>query len=554
MKRNDQNNPQGFGYPQQNGYPQDIYQGYSAPQGYQAPQGYPQAPGYTQAFTSQAQGFSRQPGMNQAQGYQQATGYQPAPGYQAGRNYQTPQVPVTEPPAAPAAAPSYGGQQPYPQGSYTQPGAPAFGQAQPGYPGQGWEQQNGYPRQNGTGYGYGGNQQQSPGSYIPQMPSSYTQAYTAQGYPAAGGYQQGYGAYNTQMGRNPQPAFFPNQDAGQVPLNGGGYVPQKVPVRKMPFELPDLWLLIISAVLLILFALGMFASGMSFMKWVFIVLAAGASAALWIRPMTDTNKRLCFTVVFGLLVLVSIIGVLTGGTGAKRTAAQQSAVTQAGAPDPTQVPEDYLPAVQAAVQAQAAPTQQPTQDMLLGERAKLFLKYWSTNNYDEMLKLCSPNWISQQDDARQKLFQTLGIRTPVGEAQPESVSGTEFDTSRTVYINTEMSHNDGRDENSWYKLPVMMVKENDIWYIQPESLRSNVPTVTPAMPTISPPPTPTVKADTPLYYNPNGGSYYHIDPYCKAADKKLLPFQGVFTYAELNNPPYNQLERCNVCGAPFKDD
>ena len=56
-----------------------------------------------------------------------------------------------------------------------------------------------------------------------------------------------------QMGRSPQMPVNPQQEpGGQVPLNGGGYVPPPVPVKRGPFVMTDAYLLILSAVLLAL--------------------------------------------------------------------------------------------------------------------------------------------------------------------------------------------------------------------------------------------------------------------------------------------------------------
>ena len=568
MKRNDKNNPQGYGYPQQNGYPQDNFQGYSAPQGYQASQGYPQATGYTQGYP-QAQGypqptyFRQNQGYQQNGGYQQNTGYQPnagfqqpqgygqAQGFNAGSPYQTPQVPT--PQAEQATAASEPVQAPYAQGGYPQQGGQGYGQAPQGMPGPVYPQQNGYPRQNPAGYGYGGNQPQA-GSYIPQTPS-YTQPYntTMQGYPQVNGYTQGYPSYNTQMGRNPQAAFNPNQNMdGRVPLNGGGYVPQPVPVRKAPFELKDTYLLIASAVLLIMFALGMFAAGMSFLKVPFVLLAAGAAAAMWIKPMTDDNKRLCFTIVFGLLVLVTIIGFVTSGMGGSRRSntQQQAAMSQAGVPDPTAAAgyEQPAPPTVAPVEATLSPEQDESKRT--ADRAIEFVQAWGNNDFDAMLKLISPKWIANSNNPRNDLFSALGVKTPV-DVSFVQINGTVNDTSRGVVLDVEMNNNNGKD-NSRYRVTIQMEVLDGVWYVDPESLRSNEKVTDTPKPTLTQAPTPVAYPDTVLFYNPKNGSYYHLDPNCKAVDKKYLPLQGSFMFKEIDQEPYKNLVRCNTCAAPLR--
>ncbi len=53
-------------------------------------------------------------------------------------------------------------------------------------------------------------------------------------------------------------------------------------------------------------------------------------------------------------------------------------------------------------------------------------------------------------------------------------------------------------------------------------------------------------ADTPLYYNPNGGSYYHSTANCPGVRSKFLPLTA-FTYGELDTEPYSKLTPCPNC-------
>lgn len=55
-----------------------------------------------------------------------------------------------------------------------------------------------------------------------------------------------------------------------------------------------------------------------------------------------------------------------------------------------------------------------------------------------------------------------------------------------------------------------------------------------------------------LFYNPDGGSRYHVDQNCPSTSPKYLPFSGSFTWAEMNDAPYAELKPCSVCGAPAR--
>ena len=49
-----------------------------------------------------------------------------------------------------------------------------------------------------------------------------------------------------------------------------------------------------------------------------------------------------------------------------------------------------------------------------------------------------------------------------------------------------------------------------------------------------------------LYYNPNGGKYYHSSPYCAAVKEKYWPLTS-FRYGQLSEAPYSKLTRCSAC-------
>lgn len=58
-----------------------------------------------------------------------------------------------------------------------------------------------------------------------------------------------------------------------------------------------------------------------------------------------------------------------------------------------------------------------------------------------------------------------------------------------------------------------------------------------------------VSASTPLYYNPDGGQFYHGLAHCPSVAKKYLPLSP-FTYIELYNSPFDALSPCSTCAPP----
>ena len=56
--------------------------------------------------------------------------------------------------------------------------------------------------------------------------------------------------------------------------------------------------------------------------------------------------------------------------------------------------------------------------------------------------------------------------------------------------------------------------------------------------------------DTPLYYNPSGGNYYHTSSFCYSA--KSVTFVP-FTYGELEEETFARLSRCPFCAPPLRE-
>ena len=101
-----------------------------------------------------------------------------------------------------------------------------------------------------------------------------------------------------------------------------------------------------------------------------------------------------------------------------------------------------------------------------------------------------------------------------------------------------------------------MTREADgLWYVDPGSLQifeytADGPYADTASETAEE--TPEAAENTMLYYCPEGGEYYHADQNCQRVNEKFLPLKGSFTYGELENEAYKDLQPCNICGAPLR--
>ncbi len=508
-------------------------------------QGYGQTPGQRGYPTPQvpfAQGNEQQGYGQPQQGFTQGQQGE-YPGYAGGYGYAQ----AGQPNAQPV-------QQPY--------------SAQPNMP-QPMAGQTNNPYAATAGYPYsvppqGGNQ----GSFIPQTP--YSPGYTSPGYqpPAAGynvpqqpGYQQapmngyqsqqypGYNPYG-QMGRQP---LLPQQQEydPSIPLNGGGYKPPKQHIARRKFQFRDWHLLVMGSILIALFVVAVLLTKSTALKIAFMVLAAGSAAFLWIKPLVAENRRLTYSIVAMALCVLTAVSFLMK-TGSDRTNEPDADAAGAAATAGIYGENGQVPEIPQNSSEEETPSPESKDNILL-DRLAAFFRHWNKNEQDDMLNLCAPSWKKKYENPRTSLFLLLGNRTPTSFS-PQSITGTDADSSRQVTIITEIDRKNNKKPEK-YQMKVLMVKEENEWYVDPQSLQSYENLETPD-PNITEPPTPTPSAvmypNTPLYYNPNKGEYYHYDPNCPNVNKRFLPLQGVFTYSQINDEPYSKLKPCNVCGAPLR--
>ena len=586
-------NMPGYSYIQPNTYPQNAYQGTPA-----APQGGMQNSAGYGAQTPPASAFSFTAPQNAsafgaARQAPATGGYAPVPPTPATGGYMPVQPGTATGGFQPVqAAPAAGGYNPVPpaqfSGGYSPvPPAQVSGGFSPVPPMAG---NNGYspvpPAAANAAYPVY-HPQTAPssqaGSFIPKTP--YSPGYTAgAGYaqggyqkPAANGYPQGYSAF-TQMGRNvPQSAVpqttAPQQKPDQVPLNGGGYIPHQVRVRRRPPEKPDIIMYAAAGVLVLLFILGMFVpvNGFQWLKWLFLIPTAAAIAALWLRPFIDNGKRLCFSIVGGALCVVMIVSMFgvsgqsdpTNKASGSRTVSQQTSQGSgtksgnSGSGSPSGSNEGYGGSnYQEGTAGQSGDGQ--SEEAVVNAAAKDRLRQvficWSSNDLDKMVELCLPSWRVKQENAKKTLFQLLQNRTPIGNVQLVNEPAQNGD-SLSFILQVTISRNNGKDP-ILSQMTVRMVIESGIWYVDPNSLKSNEIQETPdpnATPEITPAPTPYVDGNTVLYYNPDGGKLYHLDANCISVHSKYTPLKGSFRYSQINDDKYAALEPCNVCAAPLRN-
>lgn len=501
----------------------------------------PQQPGFSQGNYPPAQGYAPNGGYapNDAygQGYAPQNGYgQPQYGQQGYADYQQPYG-------------QQGYQQPYGQQGYQQP----YGQQGYQQPyGQGYEQQ-----------GYQQPYQQQP--YDQQgfvQPGGYQQPYEQQGYqqPNPAYNQQGYSQQNPQeTDLPPEQQYAQYTPDGQrvYPTSGrSGFRVQPAAHREIPWD--TIAKVLMFGVLPILFILSMVFAWTA-VKWVVLVGAVASIAALWLRELVTPNARLVLSLLLASAAVVCLVSALATNAADNQNPAQpnQSGQMQQGSTSGNNL-DVNLTATDTPNPA-PTPTATPVDDSEeCYAQLHSFFTLWKNNAISQMVNLTAPSWRSSikggTDAVTQKLFgEVLTNRTPVSW-DFTAITGTSNDIARMVTVRAVINKNNTLGE-SVYLWKVRMVKEDGVWYVDPATLQSNEQesTATPTNALATQPVLNTSHPDLLIYYNPEGGTYYHIDPNCESLNPKYRPLSGVIKWSQIEDDPYDKLEQCKRCGAPLRE-
>ena len=293
---------------------------------------------------------------------------------------------------------------------------------------------------------------------------------------------------NNMKNKRPTPPSRP----GEQPAQPSGSRRFRVLAAVLSLALPALFLL---ALLIPSTAL----------RWAFLAVTAVSLAAMWLLRAFVKNARGTLTVVYGALAVVIGLALFMEG----------------------QSPESRN--VSSRVQDQGA----------------LF------TNSDA----------AQQQSPEATLYQMIRNGKPINY-QIENAQGSDGDTSRTITLKATIDYQNGITP-TLCRLQVLMFRVNDVWYVDPQSLGgtpideaaenasasvSNPNLGSTIAPTATPIPTGSADAQI-LYYNKDGGKYYHAVPNCSAVAERYWPLDE-FYYSDLNSQQFKNLIRCTTCNAP----
>lgn len=316
--------------------------------------------------------------------------------------------------------------------------------------------------------------------------------------------------------------------------------------------------------------------------WAFIALSIICLAVMFLLKAFVQNARQVLSVIHGAMIAVALFAIIVAGPPQQDTISPQ----QQNSPS---IFSDQASSANAGETAQSQPQEGTntqgsniagqTGVSLAQQKLEQFMAAWGNKDYASMVSYSSPNWVSQQGDQRgaeTSIFYLSAIRTPLSY-NIQDVSGNDADQTRTITLQATISKNDGR-EPQLYNFQILMVRVNNEWYVDPNSISSSqvvqqqaqvnplaeedpqvnldqtqtqAQTITQAA-LAATQTNNTVRSDLVLYYNKDGGEYYHLDPECASVGSKYRPLTATFFYRDVSNDTFKNLKPCPTCSAPAR--
>ena len=300
------------------------------------------------------------------------------------------------------------------------------------------------------------------------------------------------------------------------------------------------------------------------LRWAFLGVTAVCVILMWALHAFAKSARSTLSVIYAAMAVVVGLALFmnsqdpetryVSGPGRQDAAAftnnDPSALGAALSSYTTPEPQENSNAAAASAAVSAAQKQ-----------LENFLSAWAVGNIPQMLEYVLPSWRTQQTSPESALWNLTLDSRPV-EFVIESIQGSDGDTTRTIVTRITLNERNTGSVPVMKRMHVIMFRSGQNWYVDPQSLNGtnvdleaesallNRPIIaTTIAPTASPAPQ-TANSVT-IYYNPDGGKYYHASATCEAVDQKWWPLTG-FSYDLLNSAQYSKLIACPKCKPPAR--
>ncbi len=279
---------------------------------------------------------------------------------------------------------------------------------------------------------------------------------------------------------------------------------------------------------------------------IFSILSLVCLIATWLLSAFAPNPRATLSVIHIAMVMIAVFAVII----------QPSKPPGQPSPSISQAPSINQINHQAGLLPDnpiVAPTQTPVPVTEAVKSLETFLNAWRNVDYTGMAAMSLPSWLATQRNSSDTAMFHLRANRSTNDWEILEITGSDSDQARTVNLNILIDRNNG-DKPQWHRFQILMRKEEGKWFVDPASISSIG--VLPDPDATKPPvaativPTATPDPNMILYYNPDGGTFYHKNASCPSLATKYVPLTHSFYYPEINNPPYNQLHPCTTCKAP----
>ena len=353
------------------------------------------------------------------------------------------------------------------------------------------------------------------------------------------------------MGRRPskpQPAQRPPAQ----PVSQTGTAPRSFPILQI--------LLIL--VLPILFVVSLLLKD-NRLYWGFVALSLLCLAAMALLRAFVPNARKVLGAVHAAMIAVVLFAILVSIPPPAADTVQQTQSLQSIFSDNSSA--NLVDMAQSQAASQPAATENPGSASLAQQKLDQFMAAWMNTDYAGMVSYSVPSWINRHEsetDAEKSMFHLRANRS-VLDYQILDVSGNDGDQTRTITMQASVSKNNG-EAPLQYNFQILMMRVNNAWYVDPNSISSSQVVNNPALQAAQEQPqqqqaapqtqtqTTTISPETVLYYNADGGKYFHINPDCSSIGAQYRPLTAMFYYRDVSSDKFKNLIPCPTCKAPAR--
>ncbi|NLO14018.1 MAG: hypothetical protein GX124_07820 [Clostridiales bacterium] len=298
--------------------------------------------------------------------------------------------------------------------------------------------------------------------------------------------------------------------------------------------------------------------------WVFVVASLLNLLAMALLRAFVPNARKVLAVVHAAMIAVVLFALLVSTPPPPADTLQQAQSLQSIFNENSSA--SMVDMAQSQAQAQPEPTENPGSASQAQQKLEQFMSAWMNTDYAGMVSLSLPNWVNQHEsagEAEKSMFHLRANRS-VLDYQIIDVSGSDGDQARTITMQASVSKNNGESPLQ-YNFQILLMRVNNVWYVDPNSISSSQVTNAlaqqqqmsqaqqeQAIAQVQAPVAPQVSPDTILYYNADGGKYYHADPNCSSIGAQYRPLTAMFYYRDVSSTKLKNLIPCPICNAPAR--